>query len=200
MNEISGAVVSLFQSPQEALLPDLSPEQEPVVTVMESDDMDLPVGTKMTLSEAEDRISQLRLERFDSDEPDHSVKVAIDYMLDGEVDRYWLPLHTGQGYGSMLTQMQYYVESNLEHSDIATRPFYEAPEGLAELLHDKFGPQLHDDLKKLANRVLNCFQQHYTISKLEQQFEVQAAVIPEKGREKFLQHTQSALQRMKRND
>ena len=192
-HEISGAVVSLFKSPQEALLPDLSPEQEPVVTVMESDDMDLPAGTKMTLSEAEDRLSQLRLERFDSDEPDHSVKVAIDYMLDGEVDRYWLPLHTGQGYGSMLTQMQYYVESNLEHSDVATRPFYEAPEGLAELLHDKFGPQLHDDLKKLANRVLNCFQQHYTISKLEQQFEVQAAVIPEKDREKFLQHTQSAV-------
>lgn len=192
-HEISGAVVSLFKSPQEALLPDLSPEQEPVVTVMESDDMDLPVGTKMTLSEAEDRISQLRLERFDSDEPDHSVKVAIDYMLDGEVDRYWLPLHTGMGYGSMLTQMQDYVESSLEHSDIVTKPFYEAPEGLAELLHNTFGPQLHDDLKKLADRVLTCFQQHYTISKLEQQFEAQAAVIPEKDQEKFLQHTKSAV-------
>lgn len=192
-HEISDAVVSLFKSPQEAIVPELTPEQEPVVTVMESSDTDLPVGTKMTLSEAEDIIAEINLERWDGKEPEHTVKVAIDYMLDGKCDRYWLPLATGPGCGSMLTQMQDYVKSHLKYPDIATQPFYEAPDGLAELLHETFGPQLHDDLKKLADRVLNCFQQHYTISRLEQQFELQAVAIPEKNQEKFLQYTKAAV-------
>ncbi len=191
--EIQGVAVSLFKPTQEAALPNLSPDKEPVVTVMESNDPVLTSGTKMTLSEAEDQISALDLERWDSEEPEYSVKVAIDYMLDGEADRYYLPLRTGRGCGSILSQMEHYVKGNLESPDIATKPFYEAPEGLAELLHDTFGPQLHDDLRKLADRVLNCFQQHYTISKLEQQFEMQAAAIPEKEQEKFLQYTKTAV-------
>ena len=57
--DISGAFVSLFKSTNEALLPDLSPEQQPIVTVMESMDENLPIGARMTLSEAETRIGEL---------------------------------------------------------------------------------------------------------------------------------------------
>ena len=89
----------------EALLPDLSPEQQPIVTVMESKDENLPVGARMTLSEAETQIGALNQRYWDSDEPERPVRVAIDYMLDGEVDRYWLPLRTGPGCGSLLEQM-----------------------------------------------------------------------------------------------
>ena len=49
--DISGAFVSLFKSTNEALLPDLSPEQQPIVTVMESADEHLPVGARMTLDQ-----------------------------------------------------------------------------------------------------------------------------------------------------
>lgn len=191
--DISGAFVSLFTSTKEALLPDLSPEQQPIVTVMESADEHLPVGTRMTLSEAETRIGELNHEYWDSDEPERPVRVAIDYMLDGEVDRYWLPLRTGPGCGSMLEQMQNLVETTLNHPEEVSRLFADAPAGLRELLHEQFGPQLHDDLEKLGGRVIGFFQQHYTIAKLEQQFQTQAAVMPEKEKEKFLEYTKAAV-------
>ena len=191
--DISGAFVSLFKSTSEALLPDLSPDREPIVTVMESADEHLPVGTRMTLSEAETQINELNQSYWDSDEPERPVRVAIDYMLDGEVDRYWLPLHTGPGCGSMLEQMQHLVDTNLNHPEEVAQLFEDAPVGLRELLHEQFGPQLHNDLEKLATRVIGFFQQHYTITKLEQQFDAQAAVMPEKEKEKFLQYTKAAV-------
>lgn len=191
--DISGAFVSLFKSTNEALLPDLSPEQQPIVTVMESADEHLPVGTRMTLSEAETRIGELNQSYWDSDEPERPVRVAIDYMLDGEVDRYWLPLHTGPGCDSMLEQMQDLVETALNHPEEVSRLFADAPAGLRELLHEQFGPQLHDDLEKLGGRVIGFFQQHYTITKLEEQFQAQAAVMPEKEKGKFLEYTKAAV-------
>ncbi|MDE6998227.1 MAG: hypothetical protein K2P04_10195, partial [Oscillospiraceae bacterium] len=47
--DISGAFVSLFSSTNEALLPGLSPEQQPVVTVIDSTDKNIPAGSRMTL-------------------------------------------------------------------------------------------------------------------------------------------------------
>lgn len=191
--DISGAFVSLFKSAKEATLPDLSPEQEPIVTVMESADDHLPIGTRMTLSEAETRIAELNREYRDTSEPKRPVKVTIDYMLDGEVDRYWLPFHTGPGCGSMLEQMTRHIETNLSHSQDVVQLFEDAPVGLRELLHEQFGPQFHDDLEKLATRVIGFFQQHYTITRLEQQFQAQAAVMPEKEKGKFLEYTKTAV-------
>lgn len=184
--DISGAFVSLFKSTNDALLPDLFPHHEPVVTVMESMDDGLPVGTQMGLYEAETRIQELNQSYWDSDRPAQPVTVRIDYMMDGEVDRYWLPLHVGQGCDSMLAQMKSHVEANLNDPAGATTPFYDAPVGLQELLHEKFGPQLQADLEKLSTRVLDLFQQHYTITRLEQQFGKQAQIMPEKERIKFL--------------
>ena len=183
--DISGAFVSLFKSTNEALLPDLSPEQQPIVTVMESADEHLPVGARMTLSEAETRIGELNRDYWDSDEPERPVRVAIDYMLDGEVDRYWLPLRTGPGCRSLLEQMAYHVETNLKHPEEATRLFADAPAGLRELLHEQFGPQLHDDLEKLAGRGLTFFPQHHTITKLEQQFQTQERLCRRRKKKNF---------------
>lgn len=191
--DISGAFVSLFNSTNEALLPGLSPEQQPVVTVIESTDKNIPAGSRMTLSEAETRIGELNQRYWDSDEPERPVRVAIDYMLDGEVDRYWLPLRTGPGCGSLLEQMECHVDANLNRPEEVARLFEDAPAGLRELLHEQFGPQLHDDLEKLAGRVLTFFQQHHTITKLEQQFQTQAAAMPQKEKEKFLEYAKAAV-------
>ena len=196
--DISSAFVSLFDSTSEALLPDLSPEHQPIVTVMESKDDNLPVGARMTLSEAETRIGELNHSYWDSGEPERPVRVAIDYMLDGEVDRYWLPLRTGPGCGSLLEQMECHVDAHLNRPEEATRLFEDAPAGLRELLHEQFGPQLHDDLEKLAGRVLTFFQQHHTITKLEQQFQAQAEVMPQKEKEKFLEYTKAAVKDLRK--
>jgi len=196
--DISGAFVSLFKSPREATLPDLAPEQEPTVTVMESADEHLPVGTRMTLSEAENRIMALNHEYRDTDEPERPVKVAIDYMMEGETDRYWLPLHTGPDHGSMLEQMQILVKTSLYRQENEAWLFGDAPAGLRELLHEQFGPQVHDDLEKLATKVIGFFQQHYTITKMEQQFQARAAVMPEKEKAKTLAYTKSVVTDMRR--
>lgn len=183
--DISGAFVSLFNSTNEALLPGLSPEQQPVVTVIESTDKNIPAGSRMTLSEAETRIGELNQRYWDSDEPERPVRVAIDYMLDGEVDRYWLPLRTGPGCGSLLEQMECHVDANLNRPEEVARLFEDAPAGLRELLHEQFGPQLHDDLEKLAGRVLTFFQQHHTITKLEQQFQTQERLCRRRKKKNF---------------
>jgi len=192
-HDISGAFVSLFTSPKEAILPDLSPEQEPIVTIMESEHEALPVGTQMTLSRAEDLVEELYMQCWDRDEPRRPVKVAIDYMLDGEIDRYWLPLEIGSGCGTMLDQMQNYVETMLNEGHSAMQVFEDAPSGLRELLQNQFGPQLHDDLEKLSTKIIYFFRQHYTISKLDEQFEKQALAMPEKDKGKFLEYTKAKI-------
>ncbi len=192
-HNISGTFVSLFKSIREATLPEMPPDQEPMVTVMESGDWHLPVGTRMTLSKAEERIKTLNQNYRAFDEPKHPVKVAIDYMLDGKVDRYWLPLHTGSDCGSMLEQMQDFVKTNLDHPENVTQLFEDAPAGLRELLHEQFGPQFHDDMEMLATRVISFFQQHNTITRLEKQFQAQAEAMPEKEKEKFLAYTKAAI-------
>lgn len=182
---ISGAVGTLFKPFENALPPAPPPEQEPMVTVMESSDPELPVGTRMTLYKAETRVAQLNSERWDSDGEVLPVKVAIDYTMEGEQDRYWLPLRTGPGCGSMLEQMEDYVTECFRHPDIVTQDFYNAPEGLGALLHERFGPQLQTDLEKLSTKVLGFFKQHCTISRMEEQFQIQAMAMPEKERDKF---------------
>lgn len=184
-NGISDAVGMLFQPFENALPPAPSPEREPMVTVMESDAPELPVGTRMTLHEAETRIGQCNSERWDSDGGPSPVKVAIDYIMEGEQDRYWLPLNIGAGCRPMLEQMEDYVTVCFHHPDAATRDFYNAPEGLGALLHERFGPQLQSDLEKLSTKVLGFFRQHCTISRMEELFEAQAEAMPEKERDKF---------------
>lgn len=182
--DISGAVGTLFQ-PFESTLPPAPPlDSQPMVTVMESDDPELPVGTRMTLYEAETRIEELNRD-WDYDGPDRTVTVAIDYIMEGEQDRYWLPVHTRRGFRSMLAQMEEYVTGCLRSPDTTTQGFYMAPEGLGALLHEHFGPQLQTDLEKLSTKVLHFFQQHNSISRMEQQFEVQTQAMPEKEQDKF---------------
>ena len=85
------------------------------------------------------------------------------------------------------------MDANLNRPEEVARLFEDAPAGLRELLHEQFGPQLHDDLEKLAGRVLTFFQQHHTITKLEQQFQTQAAAMPQKEKEKFLEYAKAAV-------
>ncbi len=181
---ISESVGMLFQPVESALPPAPPLDSQPMVTVMESNDPELPIGTRLTLYEAEMRIEELN-HNWDYDGPERAVTVAIDYIMEGEQDRYWLPLSTGPGCRPMLEQMEDYVTGCLSSPDDVTQGFYMAPEGLGALLHEHFGPQLQNDLEKLSTKVLHFFRQHSSISRMEQQFEVQTQAMPEKEREKF---------------
>lgn len=191
--DVSGVVGTLFKPFENALPPSLPPEQEPMVTVMESTDPELPVGTRLTLYEAETRVEQLNRERWLFDEKPLPVKVAIDYTMEGKQDRYWLPLRIGAGCGTMLEQMDAFTTACLDIPDIVTLDFYTAPPEMAALLHEYFGPQVQGDLEKLSTKVLGFFQQHCGISQLAKQFETEALAMPEKQREKFRQTMGEAI-------
>ena len=178
--------------------PMILPEHQPLVTVKESNCEDLPVGTQMPLYEAEQLIEELNQERWDSGESAECVNVVIDYRMDNVQDRYYLPLLIGPGQGSMLAQLQHRVEAFLKSPDTACQDFYTAAPGLGDLLHEQFGPQLQSDLEKLGNRVLRYFQQHCTISRLEQQFETQAAAMPAKEQKRFQESAKKTIKVLRR--
>lgn len=179
-------------------LPAPAESQQPLVTVRESTCEELPVGIRMTLSEAEERMEELNLSMLDSGGLIQDVKVTIDYRLNGEEDRYWLPLQIGAGQGSMLEQMEYIVQSCLHSPDSVTQDFYTASPGLGELLHEHFGPQLQEDLEKLAGQVLGYFRQHCTITRLEQQFMRQAQAMPERDQRRFQESARTAIAKLRR--
>lgn len=178
--------------------PMVLPEHQPLVTVKESNCEDLPEGTQMPLYEAERLIEELNQERWTSDGPAECVNVVIDYRMDNVQDRYYLPLLIGPGQGSMLAQMQHRVEAFLKSPDMTCRDFYTAAPGLSDLLHEQFGPQLQSDLEKLGDRVLGYFQQHCTISRLEQQFEMQAEAMPVKDKKRFQESAKKTVTALRR--
>lgn len=179
-------------------VPMIAENQQPIVTVKESACEELPVGTRMTLAEAEERIAELDLSMLDSGGLIQDVRVAIDYRLNGEQDRYWLPLQIGAGRGTMLEQMGHLVESCLNDPDFTTRDFYTASPGLGELLHEHFGPQLQEDLEKLSGQVLGHFRQHCNITRLEQQFMLQAQALPEREQQRFQESAKTAIVKLRR--
>ena len=178
--------------------PKVLPEHQPLVTVKESECEDLPVGTQMPLYEAEQLIEELCQQRWDSGEPAESVKVAIDYRMNDEQDRYYLPLQIGPGQGAMLAQMQRLVDSSLRNPDSVCQNFYSAAPGLSNFLHEQFGPQFRSDLEELGDHVLGYFRQHCTISQLEQQFQTQAAAMPVKNQNRFLEYARTTITALRR--
>lgn len=173
--------------------PVVLPEQQPLVTVVESTHADLPAGTTMTLSEAEQKVAELTRRCLHSDEPDATVKVAIDYRLGEKQDRYFLPLQIHAGKGGVLEQLQDYVEVAMTSPEIVTLDFYCAPSGLGNLLHEHFGSQIQNDMEKMANQVLSYFQQHNNISLREQQLEKKAAAMPLREQKHFRESTKKMI-------
>lgn len=114
-HDISGTVDELMKPPfaeggPEAPAPQLNSKDEPMVTVVESTDEHFPEKLQMPLSQAERRVLQIsELYRAHNQEP-QPVKVKIDYMKNGQTDRYFLPLQIGAG-GSLLSQMREHISS-----------------------------------------------------------------------------------------
>ena len=184
-NSISDAVNTLVKTPlippdQEAFSYDLYPDSEPIVTVVESENRDIPIGKQMTLSEANVYVSQMDKARHDANEAPYPVKVKIDYMWDVTSDRYWLPLEIGSGRGGLLDQMEKYLtpyRSNPERI-MQDLNMQKADTKFQEDFHASFLPFLQESVNDLLDNLLPYFRNHCQITELKKAAE---AVIPGMG-------------------
>ena len=159
---ISEAVDDLMKPPfaeggPEAPAPLLNSKDEPIVTVVESADEHFPEKLQMPLSQAERRVLQIdELYRAHDREP-QPVKVKIDYMKNGQTDRYFLPLQIGAG-GSLLHQMKGHIDAYQASRENIDQLFRDAPDEYREALRSELTPFLHQSLDSLSGKLLPYFQ------------------------------------------
>ena len=196
-HDISGTVDELMKPPfaeggPEAPAPLLNSKDEPLVTVVESTDEHFPEKLQMPLSQAERRVLQIsELYRAHNQEP-QPVKVKIDYMKNGQTDRYFLPLHIGAG-GSLLAQMREHISSYQANQKKISQMFRSVPDEYRESLQNELTPFLRKSLDSLSQELLPYFQWHCGVGELGKQLEEQADMLPENERSAFRAGVQNAL-------
>ena len=196
-HDISGTVDELMKPPfaeggPEAPAPLLNSKDEPMVTVVESTDEHFPEKLQMPLSQAERRILQIgELYRAHNQEP-QPVKVKIDYMKNGQTDRYFLPLQIGAG-GSLLTQMREHIGSYQVNQEKISQLFHSVPDEYRAFLQNELTPFLHNSLDGLSKELLPYFQWHCGVGELGRQLEEQADMLPENERASFRSGVREAL-------
>ena len=182
-HDISGTVDELMKPPfaeggPEAPAPQLNSKDEPMVTVVESTDEHFPEKLQMPLSQAERRVLQIsELYRAHNQEP-QPVKVKIDYMKNGQTDRYFLPLQIGS------------YQANQEK---ISQLFHSVPDEYRKVLQKELTPFLHNSLDGLSKELLPYFQWHCGVGELGRQLEEQADMLPENERASFRSGVQEAL-------
>ena len=200
--DISKAVDTLVEplgpNAPEFPLPALDPEGQPVVTVTESPGGQLPIGRQMPLYEANKAVSALDREFQEKELTSQAVKVRIDYMKDGQTDRYYLPLTIGLG-GSMLEQMQAHVDAYRADPGKVEKLFDGVSPELRERLKTEFAPPLREGLDTISGKLMRYFQQHCDIASMEQQFDAQAAVMPEREQAAFRAEAQKTVAALRRD-
>lgn len=196
-HDISGTVDELMKPPfaeggPEAPAPQLNSKDEPMVTVVESTDEHFPEKLQMPLSQAERRVLQIsELYRAHNQEP-QPVKVKIDYMKNGQTDRYFLPLQIGAG-GSLLSQMREHISSYQANQEKISQLFHSVPDEYHKVLQKELTPFLHNSLDGLSKELLPYFQWHCGVGELGRQLEEQADMLPENERASFRSGVQEAL-------
>ncbi len=187
--DISAAVDTLMKPPfaengPEAPREELAPDAEPVVTVMESIEEHLPIGRQMTLSQANEEIRRLDMQYQEKEWTAQPVKIKIDYTRNGQTDRYWLPLQIGAG-GGLLGQMKARLDSYRTDPEMVSRLFDTIPEEHRAAFEAGLTPFVNENVNELSTGLLHYFHRHCDIAALEQQFDAQASVLPEKEQPSF---------------
>ena len=196
-HDISGTVDELMKPPfaeggPKAPAPLLNSKDEPMVTVVESTDEHFPEKLQMPLSQAERRILQIgELYRAHNQEP-QPVKVKIDYMKNGQTDRYFLPLQIGAG-GSLLAQMREHISNYQVNQEKISQLFHCVPDEYRASLQNELTPFLHDSLDGLSKELLPYFQWHCSVGELGKQLEEQADMLTENQRAAFQTGVRNAL-------
>lgn len=200
--DISAAVDELMKPPfladgPEAPLPTMDEGAEPVVTVVESMDRNFPIGKQMPLSQANDEVARADAAYLEEELTAQPVKVRIDYIQNGQTDRYYLPLHIGAG-GNLLEQMERHLETYRADPDRVAALFQQTPEEYRREFETEFTPFLHESLEGLSQETLRYFQRHCDISELARQFESQVSVLPEGQRAGFAERARRTILSLRR--
>lgn len=201
-HDISDAVDTLMKPPfseggHEAPAAELPPEAEPIVTVTESIMGELPIGRQMTISQANEEIRRLDRQYQDAELTSQSVKVKIDYTRDGQTDRYWLPLEIGAG-GDLLEQMKGHLDKYHTDPEMVSRLFDGIPEEHRTAFQAELTPFVNENVNELSTGLLHYFHRHCDIAALEQQFNAQASVLPEKQQQAFREAAQRTVVNLRR--
>lgn len=181
---VSTAADELMKPPliQEMEVPatDLLPTDEPVVTVVESGDLNFPVGMKLSLSAANEYVRQMDALSYDAKSTPHTVRIKIDYTQGETRDRYTFPLQIGSGRGGLLEQMErnltYYradperIMGGLDVSTIDKRS--------EAFFRSSILPLVQKSVEDLYNDLLPYFRRHCSIAELKKSAE---ALIPSMG-------------------
>lgn len=200
--DISAAVDELMKPPfleggPDAPLPAMEEGAEPLVTVTGSIDRNFPIGKQMTLSQANAYVAEMDAAYMEEELTPQPVKVRIDYIRNGETDRYCLPLHIGAG-GSLLEQMEAHLETYRADPGRIAALFQQTPEAYRRELEAEFTPFIRESLEGLSHGTLQYFQRHCDISELAGQLEGQAAVLPEGQRAEFTARAEKTIHSLRR--
>lgn len=195
--DISGAVDTLMRPPfvdngPEAPLPAIDPAAQPTVTFTSGMEGVIAENQQMTLSEANELVKNLDGQFRDEGRTPAPVKVKIDYVLDGQPDRYWLPLEIGAG-GSLLEQMNRRLADFRADPDKVEQLFDQVDPEFKDEFKTAFLPSLRDNVNHLYDRVAVFFERHCEIAALEQQMTKYANTLPESAQQRFLEFTQATV-------
>lgn len=200
--DISGAVDTLMApsfmgSGPEAPLPTMNDTAQPIVTFTSGLEGVIEKNQQMPLSEANELVKRLDEQfRAEGEEP-APVEARIDYVLDSQTDRYYLPLEIGAG-GSLLEQMNRRLE--MYRADPATLEqfFDRTSPAFKEQFEAEFLPTLRDSTNYLYDRVAVFFERHCEITSLEQTMTQYAQTLPESAQRQFREFTQGTVINLRR--
>lgn len=200
--EIAGAAESLFtpafirgaETPEAVL----DPEAQPLVMITNSKCKELRAGQRMTLSQANDLIGKLDAERGCAGEPSQPVTLKIDYMLEGQTDRYWVNLDLGDGGGNLLEHIKSQMEQCRQDSAIAAQLFKQVAPEFRDRLGRKLIPGILQEAEKISKQLMRFFQEHCKISTLKHNLAMEARTLPENVRQEYLKTARETLIRMRR--
>lgn len=184
-----------FISGNDAPRPNLDPLAEPVVTVVESADRRFPLGTRMPLSQADELVRRLDEEEQSAGREPQTLRVVIDYTINGLPDRYQAELSLGDGDGSLVQQIKAHVDAYRRDAARTARLL----EGFPPEVRRAHVAGLQEDMDRTANQLVGFFQSHCDISRMESGFAAHAQALPESARGQYETAARKAIQGLRRD-
>lgn len=139
------------------------PSDQPIVTILTSQETTLPMGTQLPLGEASRRIGQLDQEIQKSGQTGKEITFQIDFQQGKEPDRFVFAQEIGNGDGDLLDRIQKNIDSYQEKPELLAAHLTDIPEPKRkEIL--QFVQQQMGEIEKT---ILPYFTAHCSLSDLE---------------------------------
>ena len=164
----------------------------PVVTVLEGSLGEHQQGQRLSLLEANELVRQQAQQYQLSGKEPPALRVRLDYMAEGRVDSYILPVKLEEK-GDLLDHMQAWVDHYRTDPKLVTQLFDHAPAQHQDKLRELLAPVLRDSLNTLSANLVQHFRRHCEISALEQQMYGQAQAMPKRAQRAFYTTTQESI-------